>query len=270
MRHRALFSRRGVQNLIVLSILGERKSGMEAPTLLPLLLLLAVKMGASSSPWATSSPAATTSPGATATSSPFYCSATTGRRWFSGTGRATRQPSPPNGQASGSLHPLLSLLAIYGRYACFRKMEMQGKLYKQLPSYERSNKTSKLQKFLMEQANCQDRKLKAAKEAFDASIDCGITFFVTAEVYGAGISGAINSESLLGRFIKERQRKEQVEVAIATKFAALPWSNSSSRRTGKQESSSHEGSSEDEPDDDNDEPAKKDVAKPWVLLPKMV
>ncbi|KAK8458882.1 hypothetical protein SEVIR_2G034100v4 [Setaria viridis] len=68
-----------------------------------------------------------------------------------------------------------------------------------------------------------DRKLKAAKGAFDASIDCGITFFDTAEVYGAGVSGAINSESLLGRFIKERQQKEPVEVAIATKFAALPW-----------------------------------------------
>ncbi|KAJ1287705.1 hypothetical protein BS78_02G031500 [Paspalum vaginatum] len=68
-----------------------------------------------------------------------------------------------------------------------------------------------------------DRKLKAAKGAFDASIDCGITFFDTAEVYGAGVSGAINSESLLGRFIKERQQKEQVDVAIATKFAALPW-----------------------------------------------
>lgn len=68
-----------------------------------------------------------------------------------------------------------------------------------------------------------DTKLKAAKGAFDASIDCGITFFDTAEVYGAGVSGAINSESLLGRFIKERQRKEQVDVAVATKFAALPW-----------------------------------------------
>jgi len=58
MRHRALFSRRGVQNLIVLSILGEvwqfaslcvtsvkSDARMEAPTLLPLLLLLAVKMG---------------------------------------------------------------------------------------------------------------------------------------------------------------------------------------------------------------------------------
>ncbi|CAM0905297.1 unnamed protein product [Alopecurus aequalis] len=68
-----------------------------------------------------------------------------------------------------------------------------------------------------------DRKLKAAKGAFDASIDSGITFFDTAEVYGAGVSGAINSESLLGRFIKERQQKEVVDVAIATKFAALPW-----------------------------------------------
>lgn len=68
-----------------------------------------------------------------------------------------------------------------------------------------------------------DRKLKAAKGAFDASIDSGITFFDTAEVYGAGVSGAINSESLLGRFIKERQQKEEVDVAIATKFAALPW-----------------------------------------------
>jgi len=32
-----------------------------------------------------------------------------------------------------------------------------------------------------------DRKLKAAKGAFDASINCGLTFFVTAEVYGAGV-----------------------------------------------------------------------------------
>uniref|UniRef100_A0A453BNB0 NADP-dependent oxidoreductase domain-containing protein n=2 Tax=Aegilops tauschii subsp. strangulata TaxID=200361 RepID=A0A453BNB0_AEGTS len=68
-----------------------------------------------------------------------------------------------------------------------------------------------------------DRKLKDAKGAFDASVDSGITFFDTAEVYGAGVSGAINSESLLGRFIKERKEKEGVEVAIATKFAALPW-----------------------------------------------
>ncbi|KAG6533585.1 hypothetical protein ZIOFF_007460 [Zingiber officinale] len=67
-----------------------------------------------------------------------------------------------------------------------------------------------------------DRKLKGAKAAFDASIDVGITFFDTAEVYGAGVMGAVSSELLLGRFIKERQQKD-VEVAVATKFAALPW-----------------------------------------------
>ncbi|CAA0836984.1 Uncharacterized oxidoreductase - chloroplastic [Striga hermonthica] len=70
-----------------------------------------------------------------------------------------------------------------------------------------------------------DRKLKAAKAAFDTSIDCGITFFDTAEVYGSRMSlGAISSETLLGRFIKERKQKDpEVEVAIATKYAALPW-----------------------------------------------
>ncbi|GFS41294.1 NAD(P)-linked oxidoreductase superfamily protein [Actinidia rufa] len=70
-----------------------------------------------------------------------------------------------------------------------------------------------------------DRKMKAAKAAFDTSIDCGITLFDTAEVYGSRMSfGAINSETLLGRFIKERKaRNPEVEVAVATKFAALPW-----------------------------------------------
>ncbi|PRQ52165.1 putative pyridoxine 4-dehydrogenase [Rosa chinensis] len=70
-----------------------------------------------------------------------------------------------------------------------------------------------------------DRKMKAAKNAFDAGIDGGITFFDTAEVYGSRASfGAINSETLLGRFIKERKEKDpEVEVAVATKFAALPW-----------------------------------------------
>ncbi|KAH6788680.1 oxidoreductase superfamily protein [Perilla frutescens var. frutescens] len=70
-----------------------------------------------------------------------------------------------------------------------------------------------------------DRKMKAAKAAFDTSIDGGITFFDTAEVYGSRMSlGAISSETLLGRFIKERkQRNPEVEIAVATKFAALPW-----------------------------------------------
>lgn len=71
-----------------------------------------------------------------------------------------------------------------------------------------------------------DRNEKAARDAFNASIDGGLTFFDTAEVYGSGVSrylieislmrlskfinlvlcllfklsfGAINSETLLGR-----------------------------------------------------------------------
>ncbi|XP_010542710.1 PREDICTED: uncharacterized oxidoreductase At1g06690, chloroplastic [Tarenaya hassleriana] len=70
-----------------------------------------------------------------------------------------------------------------------------------------------------------DRKLKDAKAAFDASLDNGLTFIDTAEVYGSSLAlGAINSETLLGRFIKERkQRDPGVEVEVATKFAALPW-----------------------------------------------
>ncbi|XP_022142896.1 uncharacterized oxidoreductase At1g06690, chloroplastic [Momordica charantia] len=70
-----------------------------------------------------------------------------------------------------------------------------------------------------------DRKMKDAKAAFDASIDRGITFIDTAEVYGSSYAlGAISSETLLGRFIKEKKEKDPgVEVAVATKFAALPW-----------------------------------------------
>ncbi|KAL6506827.1 hypothetical protein OROHE_022264 [Orobanche hederae] len=71
-----------------------------------------------------------------------------------------------------------------------------------------------------------DRKLKATKAAFDTSIDCGITFFDTAEVYGSPMSlGAVSSETLLGRFIKERKQRnpDTVDVAVATKYAALPW-----------------------------------------------
>ncbi|XP_074273328.1 putative oxidoreductase At1g06690, chloroplastic [Silene latifolia] len=70
-----------------------------------------------------------------------------------------------------------------------------------------------------------DRKMKAAKAAFNTSLDNGINWFDTAEVYGSKSSfGAINSETLLGRFIKERKEKDpEVEVTVATKFAALPW-----------------------------------------------
>ncbi|KAH7578455.1 hypothetical protein JRO89_XS01G0383900 [Xanthoceras sorbifolium] len=102
-----------------------------------------------------------------------------------------------------------------------------------------------------------DGKMKAAKAAFDTSIDNGITLFDTAEVYGSTVRrifinllfllhlmpgifsnahntyhciflqlslGAVNSETLLGRFIRERKERDpKVEVAVATKFAALPW-----------------------------------------------
>jgi aryl-alcohol dehydrogenase-like predicted oxidoreductase len=33
-----------------------------------------------------------------------------------------------------------------------------------------------------------DRKEKAARDAFNTSIDGGLTFFDTAEVYGSGVS----------------------------------------------------------------------------------
>jgi aryl-alcohol dehydrogenase-like predicted oxidoreductase len=52
------------------------------------------------------------------------------------------------------------------------------------------------------------------EEAFQASVDSGITFFDTAEVYGNG-----ESERLLGRFCK----KTSVPVQIATKFGPTPW-----------------------------------------------
>ncbi|EFJ16831.1 hypothetical protein SELMODRAFT_271529 [Selaginella moellendorffii] len=69
-----------------------------------------------------------------------------------------------------------------------------------------------------------DRKLRDAKEAFTASVESGLDFFDTAEVYGSKFaSGAVNSETLLGRFIKEIKQEEQSKIVVATKFAALPW-----------------------------------------------
>ncbi|KAK4355807.1 hypothetical protein RND71_024778 [Anisodus tanguticus] len=91
----------------------------------------------------------------------------------------------------------------------------------------------------------RDRKLKAAKTAFD--IDSGITFIDTAEVHGSrarnsfyfGIALSLlivqkkvdNHEkttisllAVLFRFIKERKEPDpEAEVSVATKFAALPW-----------------------------------------------
>jgi len=57
----------------------------------------------------------------------------------------------------------------------------------------------------------RDADLKAA---FDSAIASGVRLFDTAEIYGFG-----RSESLLGRFIAERDQP----VSIATKFFPYPW-----------------------------------------------
>jgi aryl-alcohol dehydrogenase-like predicted oxidoreductase len=52
------------------------------------------------------------------------------------------------------------------------------------------------------------------REAFDASLEAGITFFDTAEAYGWG-----RSERILGGFAKEAGR----QLVIATKYIPFPW-----------------------------------------------
>lgn len=52
------------------------------------------------------------------------------------------------------------------------------------------------------------------EEAFKAAVRAGITFFDTAELYGMG-----ESESLLGRFIKE----VDCPINVATKYSPVPW-----------------------------------------------
>ena len=52
------------------------------------------------------------------------------------------------------------------------------------------------------------------REAFQASLEGGVTWFDTAEVYGLG-----QSEKFLGRFIREAG----AEALIATKFMPFPW-----------------------------------------------
>ncbi len=52
------------------------------------------------------------------------------------------------------------------------------------------------------------------REAFRVSVDAGINWFDTAEVYGFG-----QSELLLGRFIRESGK----QLIVATKFFPMPW-----------------------------------------------
>ena len=55
---------------------------------------------------------------------------------------------------------------------------------------------------------------KEVREAFDAALAAGATFFDTAEVYGLG-----ESEKLIGKFLKQTSQP----VQLATKYFPLPW-----------------------------------------------
>jgi aryl-alcohol dehydrogenase-like predicted oxidoreductase len=63
-------------------------------------------------------------------------------------------------------------------------------------------------------------KKEECQEAFDCALADGLTFIDTAEVYGFG-----QSEEFLGEFIG---RNGSVEPQVATKYAPLPWRQSSS------------------------------------------
>jgi aryl-alcohol dehydrogenase-like predicted oxidoreductase len=52
------------------------------------------------------------------------------------------------------------------------------------------------------------------KNAFDVSLEAGINFLDTAEVYGQG-----RSETLIGQFLKTTEKR----VIVATKFMPFPW-----------------------------------------------
>jgi aryl-alcohol dehydrogenase-like predicted oxidoreductase len=60
----------------------------------------------------------------------------------------------------------------------------------------------------------KDYGVEQVREAFKASLEAGINFFDTAEVYGMGVS-----EQLLGQFMQETGQY----VQIATKYGPMPW-----------------------------------------------
>ncbi|GBG74928.1 hypothetical protein CBR_g19442 [Chara braunii] len=114
-------------------------------------------------------------------------------------------------------------------------------------------------RFFWNDGQWDDKKVKGVKQAFEAAMDSGIPFFDTAELYGRTMIGQEESESLLGRFIRERKRakarsqqygnanqigekeqeqeknqigeedqeqekeQEKEKVFIATKFSPFPW-----------------------------------------------
>ena len=60
------------------------------------------------------------------------------------------------------------------------------------------------------------------RPVFDATLDAGINFIDTAEMYGRG-----RSETLLGQFVQQAGVRDR--LVIATKFAPLPWRLSPNR-----------------------------------------
>ncbi len=56
------------------------------------------------------------------------------------------------------------------------------------------------------------------RAAFEISLEAGINFFDTAEIYGQG-----HSEYLIGKFIAEHPPETEKPVVIATKFFPYPW-----------------------------------------------
>lgn len=60
----------------------------------------------------------------------------------------------------------------------------------------------------------KDYGVAQVREAFQAAVDAGVTFFDTAEIYGFG-----ESERLIGQFIQGSDRP----VQVATKYFPLPW-----------------------------------------------
>jgi aryl-alcohol dehydrogenase-like predicted oxidoreductase len=70
------------------------------------------------------------------------------------------------------------------------------------------------------------------KEAWNASLAAGQTFFDTAEVYGSG-----ESERIIGKLLKETSEEKRKEVIIATKCEVLlltPTSQPASERVTPQ------------------------------------
>jgi aryl-alcohol dehydrogenase-like predicted oxidoreductase len=63
-----------------------------------------------------------------------------------------------------------------------------------------------------------DLGLDTIREAWQASIEAGVTFFDTAEVYGKG-----ESERIIGGLLAELDDTTRATIAIATKFMPSPW-----------------------------------------------